>query len=305
MTENEWLADRFEENRSHLRAVAYRMLGSLAEADDAVQDAWLRASRSDQAEIQNLRGWLTTIVARVSLNMLRSRRTHREESYEARLPDPVIIAEDSTQPEEQALLADSVGLALLVVLDKLGPAERLAFVLHDVFKLPFREIAPMIERTPEAARQLASRARRRVKGAGVAAPGADQQRQREVVNAFFAAARSGDFERLVAVLDPGVILRADFGKPREGVPAVVRGPAAVAGLALTGARLAGAELTPVLINGSPGVVVTVGGKPFSLMGFVVASDRIIEIDAIADPKRVARLAAAVLEVSQFRGGRPS
>jgi RNA polymerase sigma factor (sigma-70 family) len=291
--ENEWLADRFEEQRPHLRAVAYRMLGSLAEADDAVQDAWLRASRSDAARVANLRGWLTTIVARVCLNMLRSRRTHREESLSQQLPDPVVTLEGSAQPEEQALLADSVGLALLVVLDTLAPAERLAFVLHDVFKLPFEEIAPLVEKTPAAARQLASRARRRVKVASIAAPDTDQRRQREVVDAFFAASRSGDFDRLVAVLHPDVVLRADFGKRRPGVPALVHGPDAVAELALAGARLPGAELIPVLINGAAGVVVTVGGRPFSLLGFIVVGGRIVEIDAIADPKRVARLAAGV------------
>ena len=295
MTGNDWLAERFEEHRPHLRAVAYRMLGSLAEADDAVQDSWLRASRADAGEVANLRGWLTTIVARVCLNILRSRRTHREDSLSAWLPDPVITVEGSTQPEEQALLADSVGLALLVVLDTLAPAERLAFVLHDVFKLPFEEIAPMVEKTPAAARQLASRARRRVKGASVAVPDTDQRRQREVVNAFFSAARAGDFNRLVAVLDPNVVLRADFGKPpRAGIPAVFHGPDAVAGLALTGARLPDAELVPVLINGAVGVIAIVGGRPFSLMGFIVVGGRIVEIDAIADRKRVTRLAAGVL-----------
>jgi len=294
VTDNEWLADRFEEHRGHLRAVAYRMLGSLTESDDAIQDAWLRASRSEAAEVANLRGWLTTIVARVCLNMLRSRRTHHEESLGARLPDPVVTAVDSAQPEEQALLADSVGLALLIVLDRLEPAERLAFVLHDVFKLPFEEIAQTVERTPGATRQLASRARRRVRGATVTAPDTDHFRQREVVNAFFAAAREGDFERLVAVLDPDVVLRADFGRRHATLPALVRGRDAVAALALTGARLPDAELIPVLINGLAGVVVTVGGRPFSLMGFVVVGGRIAEIDTIAEPKRVARLAASLL-----------
>lgn len=294
MTEDEWLAEGFQQHRAHLRAVAYRMLGSLAEADDAVQDAWLRASRSDASEVANLRAWLTTIVARICLNMLRARRAHGERPLEDRLPDPVVTAEESVQPEAEALLADSVGLALLVVLDTLEPAERLAFVLHDVFELPFREIAPMLERTPTATRQLASRARRRVKGAHVAVPDSDQRRQREVVNAFFAAARAGDFERLLAVLDPDVVLRADYGGRRTAVPALVRGPETVAGLALTGARLPGAELTPVLINGLAGVVVTVAGRPFSLMGFVVSGGRVVEIDVIADPKRVARLAAGVL-----------
>jgi RNA polymerase sigma factor (sigma-70 family) len=298
VTDNDWLAERFEEHRPHLRAVAYRMLGSLAEADDAVQDSWLRASRSDPAEVANLRGWLTTIVARVCLNMLRSRRTHREDSLNHRLPDPVITVEGSSQPEEQALLANSVGLALLVVLDTLAPAERLAFVLHDVFKLPFDEIAPMVDKTPAAARQLASRARRRVKMASVAAPDTDQRRQREVVNAFFAAARAGDFNRLVAVLDPNVVLRADFGKPLAGIPAVFHGPDAVAGLALTGARLPDAELVPVLINGAAGVITTVRGRPFSVMGFIVVGDRIVEIDAIADQKRVTRLVAGLLQFNE-------
>ena len=294
MTESEWLAKEFEGQRGHLRAVAYRMLGSLAEADDAVQDAWLRASRADGTEIENVRGWLTTIVARVSLNVLRARRTHPEESFDGHLPDPVVAAEGSGQPEEEALLADSVGLALLVVLDTLAPAERLAFVLHDVFKLPFEEIAPIVDRTPAAARQLASRARRRVKGASAKAPDRDRQRQRQVVDAFFAAARAGEFDRLLALLDPNVVLRADFGKRRAPAPAVTSGPSAVAALALTGARLPNAKLIPVLINGSAGVVVTVDGRPFSLMGFIVAGGRIVEIDAILDPRRIARLAGAAL-----------
>ena len=262
MTGNEWLADRFEEHRSHLRAVAYRMLGSLAEADDAVQDTWLRASRSDAAEVENLRGWLTTIVARVSLNMLRSRHTHREESLGGHLPDPIVTSEGVYQPEEEALLADSVGLALLVVLDMLTPAERPAFVLHDVFKLPFEEIAPLVDKSPAAARQLASRARRRVKGASALAPDTDRRRQPELVDAFFAAARAGDYDRLVAVLDPNVVLRADFGKVRAPAPAVIRGPAAVAGLALTGAQLPNTELISVLTNGSAGVVITAHGRPY-------------------------------------------
>ncbi|HEX7265664.1 MAG TPA: sigma-70 family RNA polymerase sigma factor [Candidatus Dormibacteraeota bacterium] len=294
MTENDWLATQFEEQRGHLRAVAYRMLGSLAEADDAVQDAWLRASRADGAAVENMRGWLTAIVARVSLNMLRTRKTHSEESLDAHLPDFVVSSDASLQPEEEALLADSVGLALIVVLDTLEPAERLAFVLHDVFKLPFEEIAPMVERTPAAARQLASRARRRVKGAGATPPEKDRRRQRQVVDAFFAAARGGDFDTLMALLDPKVVLRADFGRRRAPAPAVTRGPSAVAALALTGARLPNTKLIPVLINGSAGVVVTVDGRPFSLMAFTVAGGRIVEIDAILDPRRIARLAGAVL-----------
>lgn len=294
MAENNWLAGRFEEQRTHLRAVAYRMLGSLSEADDAVQDAWLRASRSDASQVANLHGWLTTIVARVSLNMLRERRAHREDTLDGRLPEPVIFLEGSSQPEDEALLADSVGWALLVVLDTLEPAERLAFVLHDVFKLPFDQIAPMVDRTAAATRQLASRARKRIKGASLVDLDTDRRRQREVVNAFFAATRAGDFDALVAVLDPAVVLRSDFGRSRAAVPAMVHGTDAVAELAMTGARLPGAELIPVLINGVAGVVVTVGGRPFSLMAFIVSGGRIVEIDAIADPKRVARLAASVL-----------
>jgi RNA polymerase sigma-70 factor (ECF subfamily) len=293
MNENEWLAERFEEHRGHLRAVAYRMLGSLTEADDAVQDAWLRLSRAGAGEVENLGGWLTTIVARVCLNMLRSRHTRREESLGVHLPDPVISAEGGLQPEEEAVLADSVGLALLVVLDTLTPAERLAFVLHDMFELPFEEIAPMVGRSPAAARQLASRARRRVKGAEVPAPDPDLARQRGVVDAFFLAARGGDFDALVALLDPDVVLRADFGARRPGAPAELRGAAAVARQAIIGA-LPTARLHPALVNGAAGVVVTIGGRPFAVMGFTVAEGKIVEIDAIADPERVRRIAAAVL-----------
>jgi RNA polymerase sigma-70 factor (ECF subfamily) len=293
MDENEWLADRFEEQRAHLRAVAYRMLGSLTEADDAVQDAWLRLSRAGTSEVENLGAWLTTIVARVCLNMLRSRNRRREESLGVHIPDPVISPDRELQPEEQALLADSVGLALLVVLDTLSPAERLAFVLHDMFELPFEEIAPMVGRSPAAARQLASRARRRVKGAERVAPDPDLARQREVVDAFFLAARGGDFDALVALLDPDVVLRADFGARRPALSRVIRGAAAVARQALLGA-LPAAELRPALMNGAAGVVVTVGGRPFAVMGFTVADGKIVEIDAIADPERVRRLAAVVL-----------
>ncbi len=289
MDENEWLADRFEEHRAHLRAVAYRMLGSLAEADDAVQDTWLRVSRAGVDQVENLGGWLTTITARVCLNMLRSRNVRREESLGVRLPDPVISPEGDLQPEEEALLADSVSLALLVVLDALSPAERLAFVLHDMFQLPFEEIAPMVGRSPEAARQLASRARRRVKGAEIPAPDPDLARQREVVDAFFLAARGGDFDALVALLDPDVVLRADFGARRPSE--VIRGAAAVARQARS---IPGALVRPALVNGAAGAVITVGGRPFSVMGFTVSEGRIVEIDAIADPERVRRIAAAVL-----------
>jgi RNA polymerase sigma factor (sigma-70 family) len=293
MDENEWLADRFEEHRAHLRAVAYRMLGSLTEADDAVQDAWLRLSRAGAGEVENLGGWLTTIVARVCLNMLRSRNVRRETSFGVHLPDPIISPDGEFQPEEAALLADSVGLALLVVLDTLTPAERLAFVLHDTFGLPFEEIAPMVGRTPAAARQLASRARRRVKGADIPVPDPDLARQRDVVDAFFLAARGGDFDALVALLDPDVVLRSDFGPRRPAASKVIRGAAAVAGQALVGTLLA-ARLHPALVNGAAGVVVTVGGRPFAVMGFTVAGGKIVEIDAIADPERVRRIAAAVL-----------
>jgi RNA polymerase sigma factor (sigma-70 family) len=294
--ENQWLADRFEEHRAHLRAVAYRMLGSLTEADDAVQDTWLRLSRSGAGEVDNLGGWLTTIVARVCLNMLRSRNLRREESLGVHLPDPLISPEGELQPEEEALLADSVGLALLVVLDTLAPAERLAFVLHDMFELPFEEIAPMVGRTPAAARQLASRARRRVKGAEVPAPDPDLARQREVVDAFFSAARGGDFDALVAVLDPDVVLRLDSGARRPAASLMIRGAAAVARQAQSGlaAGLRAAHLHPALVNGAAGVVVTVRGRPITVMGFTVADGKIAEIDAIADPERVRKIAAAVL-----------
>ena len=273
MDENEWLADRFEEHRPHLRAVAYRMLGSLSEADDAIQDSWLRVSRAGAGGVENLGGWL--------------------ESLDGHIPDPVISSERVRQPEEEALLADSVGLALLVVLDTLSPAERLAFVLHDMFQLPFEEIAPMVGRSPEAARQLASRARRRVKGAQIPAPDPDLARQRAVVDAFFRAARGGDFDGLVALLDPEVVLRSDYGGRRPASPKVIHGPAAVASQALLGA-LPGAELHPALVNGTAGMVITVHGRPYAVMGFTVADGKIIDIDAIADPERVERLAEAVL-----------
>ena len=294
MADNQWLADRFEENRAHLRAVAYRMLGSLAEADDAVQDTWLRLSRAGADEVENLGGWLTTITARVCLNMLRSRSRRREESLEVRLPDPVVSPDGGLQPEEEALLADSVGLALLVVLDTLTPAERLAFVLHDMFDLPFEQIAPVVGRTPAAARQLASRARRRVKGADIQAD-PDLARQREVVNAFFSAARGGDFDALVAVLDPGVVLRIDAGARRPAASMAVRGAAEVARQALTGlsTALRAVDLRPALVNGAAGMVVFMRGRPVTVMGFTVTEGKIAEIDAIADPERIGKIIAAV------------
>jgi RNA polymerase sigma factor (sigma-70 family) len=294
MSEQDWLSERFEEHRAHLRAVAYRMLGSLAEADDAVQDTWLRLSRAGANDVENLGGWLTTIVARVCLNILRSRNLRREESLGVHLPDPVIKS-----PEEEALLADSVSLALLVVLDTLAPAERLAFVLHDMFELPFEQIAPMIGRSPAAARQLASRARRRVKGAEIPTPDVDLARQRQVVDAFFQAARGADFDALVALLDPDVVLRADSGARRPAASVVIRGAAAVARSALGGGSggekvRQAALLLPVLVNGLAGVVITVKGRQFAVMAFTVAAGKIVEIDAIADPERVRRIAAGVL-----------
>jgi RNA polymerase sigma-70 factor, ECF subfamily len=294
MNENEWLAERFEEHRTHLRAVAYRMLGSVSEADDAVQEAWLRLSRSDARAIENLGGWLTTVVARVSLNNLRSRRTRREQPLdEVHVPDPIVSSQDGVDPEHQALLADSVGLALLVVLETLKPSERLAFVLHDMFGVPFDEIAPMIDRSPTAARQLASRARRRVQGEAPA-PDPDLARQREVVDAFFAASREGDFEALVAVLDPHVVLRADGGAGRPEVTAVVHGAEAVARRASTYAHLA-PYVRPALINGVAGVVVTPQGRPFSVMAFTVRNGKVVAIDALSDPARLAELDLTVLD----------
>jgi RNA polymerase sigma-70 factor (ECF subfamily) len=292
MNEHEWLAERFEAHRARLRAVAYRMLGSLAEADDAVQDAWLRLSRSGTGEIENLGGWLTTVVARVCLNVLRSRQARREEPLDAHVPDPVVSREDGVDPEHEALLADSVGLALHVVLDTLAPAERLAFVLHDMFDVPFDEIAPMLGRSSDAARQLASRARRRVRGSAPV-PDADLRRQRELVNAFFAAARGGDFEALVAVLDPDVVVRSDGGIARPDLTQVVRGAAAIAGRAIMFAQPS-AVIRPALVNGAAGVVVSLGQEPISVWGFTVADDKIVEIDIVADPGRLRRLDLSVL-----------
>jgi RNA polymerase sigma factor (sigma-70 family) len=280
--EQEWLARRFEEHRAHLRAVAYRMLGSLAEAEEAVQDAWLRLSRSGADGVQNLGGWLTTIVARVCLTALQARKARPEQPGSLRMPDPVLSREGDANPEREALLADSVGLALLVVLDTLSPAERLAFVLHDMFDLPFEEIAPMVGRSATAARQLASRARRRVKGAAVP-PDADPARQREVVNAFFAAGRAGDFDALVRVLDPNVVLRSDVPKVGEQ-----RGATRVARMALAGARRS-ASVVPILVNGTAGAVIVEDGRATVVMGFTVSGDKIVEIDVITDPARLGPL----------------
>src|SRR5215211_7267930 len=281
MDERDFLAEQFEEHRPHLRAVAYRMLGSTAEADDAVQEAWLRLSRSDASEIDNLGGWLTTVVARVCLNALRARRRHGEEPLGPHVPDPVVDAADGSSPEHEALLADSVGLALLVVLETLPPAERLAFVLHDMFGVPFNEIAPIVDRSPAAARQLASRGRRKVQGAPP--PDADLARQRAVVDAFLAASRQGNFEALVALLDPDVVLRADPAAVRTGAAAEVRGAAAVAGTFSGRAQTA----RPALVDGAPGAVWAPGGRPRVAFGFTVADGRILVIDLLADPERLA------------------
>ena len=291
MNERDWLAERFEEHRLRLQAVAYRMLGSLSEADDAVQEAWVRLSRSDADEIENLGGWLTTVVGRVSLNMLRSRRTRREEPLDAvHVPEPIVDRVDGTDPEHEALLADSVGLALLVVLETLSPPERLAFVLHDIFAVPFDEIAPIVDRSPEAARQLASRARRRVRAENTV-PDTDPDAQREVVEAFLAAARDGDFDRLVGVLDPEVVLRADLGAAgsRE-----VRGADAVIGQAMFYSQL-GLVMKPALINGAAGVVTTRDGRPFSVGAFTVRGGRIVEMDWLADPARLRELDLTTLD----------
>ncbi|MFF8096984.1 sigma-70 family RNA polymerase sigma factor [Streptomyces sp. NPDC016675] len=286
MDEQEWLAEQFEGARGHLRAVAYRMLGSLTEADDAVQEAWLRLNRAYDSDIQNLRGWLTTVVGRVCLDMLKSRRIRREDSFDSVVHVPDYVHEEEGDPEQRALLADSVGLALLVVLEALDPAERLAFVLHDMFGVPFDEIAPIVERSPAAARQLASRARRRVRG-GSAVPDPDLAKRREVVEAFLSAARGGDFEALLNVLDPGVVARSDG---RLGA----RGAAAVASTAAAFARIAEvAQLA--LINGSPGVIAAHAGEGFRAMTFDVREGCITEIDVITDPGRLLTLDLALLE----------
>jgi len=286
MDERDWLAERFQEHRPRLRAVAYRVLGSTSEADDAVQEAWIRLSRSNAAAIDNLEAWLVTVVGRVALDILRSRKTRREEPLETHLPDPIIDGTDGVDPQHEALLADSVGLALLVVLETLTPAERLAFVLHDMFAIPFEEIAPIVERTPDAARQLASRARRRVRGAAPAQD-TDLPAQWEVVEAFLAAARKGDFESLVAVLDPDVVLRADGGAV-AALSAHVRGAEAVAGRAVMWSRV---DLTMrrALINGAAGMVTFLDGKPFSVAAITVRNGKIVELDFLADPERIAEL----------------
>jgi RNA polymerase sigma factor (sigma-70 family) len=291
--------EQFEEHRGHLRAVAYRMLGSLTEADDAVQETWIRFDRTDTTGVENLRGWLTTVVSRVSLNVLRSRRTRREDPMEPHMPDVVLDRFGQTDPEHEALLADSVGVALLVVLDTLSAAERLAFVLHDIFAVPFDEIAPIVERSPEAARQLASRARRRIQGEATV-PDVDVQRQREVVDAFLAASRDGDFEALLAVLDPDVVVRADQGVVPAGAvgPAgvaagPVRGAEAVARRAMVFAQI-GVLTHPALVNGVAGAVTTRDGVAFSVGAFTVRGGKIVALDILADPARLRELDLTIL-----------
>ena len=295
LNEHDLLAKQFEEHRTHLRAVAYRMLGSPSEADDALQETWLRLSRSDTSEVENLGGWLTTVVGRVCLDMLRSRRSRREGYLggpsDAHVVQPIASRAEGTDPEHETLLADSVGLALLVVLDTLKPAERLAFVLHDMFAVPFEEIAPIVGRSPTAARQLASRARRRVRGADMVSD-VDLSRQREVVDAFLAAARAGDFDALVAVLDPDVVLRADVGAVRAVASREVRGASAVARRALKGRARAA---LPALVNGRVGVVVAPRGRLLMVLGFKIRGSKVVEIDAIADPPRLNRLDLVLLD----------
>ncbi|GGZ98349.1 RNA polymerase sigma factor SigJ [Streptomyces bluensis] len=298
MAEEELLAERFEEHRGHLRAVAYRMLGSLSEAEDAVQEAWLRLSRSDTSDVHNLGGWLTTVTGRVCLDMLRSRRTRREESmdaYETYLPDPVVRSLDRVDPEQEVLQADAVGLALLVVMETLEPAERLAFVLHDMFAVPFDDLAPIVDRSTAATRQLASRARRRVQGA-VPASDPDLARQRQAVDAFLAASRGGDFQALLSVLDPEVVLRADAGALAVGAAASkqVRGRQSVAEGAFMFRQLS-QYARPVLVNGSVGLLTVVDGTPVSVTGFTVMDGKITAMHILSDPERLARLGLVALD----------
>jgi RNA polymerase sigma factor (sigma-70 family) len=306
-TENGTGPEYFEAQRPHLRSVAYRMLGSLSEADDAVQEAWLRLNRTDAAGVRDLRAWLTTVVSRVCLDMLRSRATRREDSLDVHVPDPIVTRIED-DPQEHAVLADSVGLALLVVLDTLSPSERLAFVLHDIFALPFEEIGPILDRSPAAAKQLASRARRRLRDTHSIGPDADPDggengdadaglavrdvsdlaRQRRVVDAFLAASRDGEFERLLTILDPDVVLRADAGTGPLGPSQLVRGAHAVMAQAKRFSPL-GRYARPVMVNGGPGYVVAPNGEPIAVIAVTVRGDRIIEMDILADPERIARL----------------
>jgi RNA polymerase sigma factor (sigma-70 family) len=287
MSELDWLAERFESHRPQLRAAAYRMLGSLSEAEDAVQETWVRLSRSDVDAVENLGGWLTTVVGRICLDILRTRRSRREEPLDLYVPDPIVEPVEDHGPEQQALLAESVGLALLVVLETLSPAERLAFVLHDMFGLPFEEIAPIVDRTPGTAMQLASRARRRVRGT-TPVPDQDLGRQREVVEAYLAASRRGDFEALLAVLDPEVVLRADYGRLDLGVPRSVRGAQAVTRQALLFSRT-GATARLALVNGAIGALVNLNEALYAVVAFTVTNGRIVEINILADPDRLSRL----------------
>jgi RNA polymerase sigma-70 factor (ECF subfamily) len=291
MDQNDLLAQRFEANRAHLRSVAYRMLGSSTEADDAVQEAWIRLSRTDSSRVDNLGGWLTTVVARVCLDMLRSRRARREEPNGAELPEPVTPADAGADPEGDALVADSLGVALIVVLETLAPAERVAFVLHDMFDVPFDEIAPIVGRSPTAARQLASRARRRVHGADAPAGATDQARQRRVVDAFLAASRSGDFGGLVALLDPDVVLRADPVAVRMGAPRDVRGAAAVAGT-FSGRALAA---RPAFVAGAIGIVWSVAGRPRVAWDVRIRDGKIVHIDMLAAPDVLDSLGLTILD----------
>jgi RNA polymerase sigma factor (sigma-70 family) len=293
MNEQSWLVKQFEGHRTRLTAVAYQMLGSVSEADDAVQEAWLRLSRSGANGVDDLGAWLTTVVARVCLNVLQSRRLRREEPLDAHLPDPIVSRGDGPDPEHEVLLADSVGLALLVVLDTLTPGERIAFVLHDMFDVPFHDIAPIVGCSPVAARQLASRARRRVRGAAPA-PDPDLSRQWEVVDAFLAASRDGDFNALLSVLDPDVILRADRGAGLPRVPTVVQGARAVAEGALAFSDLA-RFARPALVNGTAGLVAAPHGRPFSVLGFTVTHGKIVEINILADPARLRQIDLSVLD----------
>jgi RNA polymerase sigma-70 factor (ECF subfamily) len=287
---SDWVAERFEEHRPHLRAVAYRMLGSLSEADDAVQEAWLRLGRADTSGVENLGGWLTTVVGRVCLDMLRSRRSRREEPLGVQKAEPIGSPEGGLDPEHEALMADSLGLALLVVLETLAPAERVAFVLHDLFAVPFDKIAPIVGRSPTAARQLASRARRRVQGRATV-PDPDGARQREVVRAFLAASRGGDFDALLALLDPDVVVRADPAAVQMGASRVLRGAVAVAGTFKGRAQVA--QLA--LVNGAVGAVWAVGGRPRVVFGFTITGGKIVEINLVGDPERLRRLDLAVLK----------
>jgi RNA polymerase sigma factor (sigma-70 family) len=287
VTDQDWLAQRFEAHRPHLRGVAYRMLGSLTEADDAVQEAWIHLSRADTSDVENLRAWLTTVVGRVCLNLLRSRRTRRETPLETHVADPIVSPEAGVDPEQEAILGDSLGLALLAVLETLNPAERVAFVLHDVFAVPFDDIAPIVGRSPAAARQLASRGRRRVQGAPL--PDTDLDGQWAVVDAFIAASREGDFDRLLAVLDPDVVLRSDGGAARPDLKRVLRGAQTVGSQAMLYRRFAGA-VTRALVNGVPGAVTWLpDGRPFAVVSAIVAGGRIVELDILADPERLSRL----------------